>query len=69
MTFVTLLTAGDHGVHSHIAVLRLHRADGVHILAADRHDWILLCVLVHPQDLRRHQDRLMEIVSLPQPLH
>jgi len=51
-------SAGDHRVHSDTSLLWLHRADGLHLLARDRHDWILRCLLLHPQDLRGYQDWL-----------
>jgi len=51
-------TAGDHRIHSHAPVLRLHRSDGLHVLATHRNDWILRRLLLHPQDLRGYQDWL-----------
>ena len=57
-TAVDGCTAGDHRVHSDATLLWIHGTDDLHVLAADRHDWILRRLLLHPQDLRRYQDRL-----------
>jgi len=51
-------SAGNHGVYSDTAVFWLLRADGLHILVADGNDRLLLCILLHLQDLRSNQDRL-----------
>jgi len=58
---VTLLlssAAGHRGVHPLPAVLRLHRPDGAVLLAADGHHRLLRRLHVHPENLRRSQDRL-----------
>ena len=52
-------TAGDHRVHPYLVILRLHLPHGVHLLAAHRHHRLLRRLLLHPQDLQRHQDRLI----------
>lgn len=49
------------GANSH--VLWLHRADGPHILATDRHDRFLRRVRFHQEDIRGRQDRLVKIIT------
>ena len=56
--FVSLFVVGDHGVHTDLALLWLHTADGVHVLARHWNHRLLRCVLLHQTYLRRHQDRL-----------
>ena len=53
-----ICAAGNHGLYSDASVLQLLRADGFHVLAADRNDRFLLGVLLCLQYLRSDQDRL-----------
>ena len=56
-------TARDHRLHSNTPLLWLHNIDGIHLLAADRHNRLLRRVLLHPKDLCCHQDRLEDSVT------
>lgn len=52
----------DHRVSADPYVFRLHRVDGPHILATDRHDRFLRRVRLHQEDIRSRQDRLVKII-------
>lgn len=52
----------DHRVSADPHVFRLHRADGPHILATDRHDRFLRRVRLHQEDICGRQDRLVKII-------